>query len=106
MIRKYLDGGATEADGRAGVPVGPSIATSSQSANVFTPKQQSTKVLCYTVTYCAIPKLLNIYLAINNIATEEKVAIKKSAGAINTKGELFLTEEFTNIPVHWMATWV
>ena len=99
MIRKYLDG-------RAGAPVGPSIATSSQSANVFTPKQQSAKVLCYTVTYCAVPKLLNICLAINNIATEEKVAIKKSAGAINTKGELFLTEEFTNIPVHWMATWV
>ena len=27
MIRKYLDGGATEADGRASAPVGPSVAT-------------------------------------------------------------------------------
>ena len=27
MIRKYLDGGATEADGRANVPEGTSVAT-------------------------------------------------------------------------------
>ena len=27
MIRKYLDGGATETDGRASAPVGPSVAT-------------------------------------------------------------------------------
>ena len=26
MIKKYLDGGATEADGRASAPVGPSVA--------------------------------------------------------------------------------
>ena len=28
MIRKYLDGGTTEADGTASAPVGPSVATS------------------------------------------------------------------------------
>ena len=27
MIKKYLGGGTTEADGRASAPVGPSIAT-------------------------------------------------------------------------------
>ena len=27
MMMKYLDGGATEADGRASAPVGPSVAT-------------------------------------------------------------------------------